>query len=67
MNVHLLTGRMPGSAQECSKLELSTHNIQKVFDKLVPTKTKIIKASKPPWFQKEVKLAINQRSKLYHK
>ena len=50
-----------------SKLELLTHNVLKVFDKHVPTKTKIIKASNPPWFQKEVKLAINQRSKLYRK
>lgn len=50
-----------------SKLELLTQNIQNLFDKHVPTKTLIIKASKPPWFRREVKLGINQRNKLYRK
>ena len=48
-----------------NKLELLTQNVAEIFNAQVPLKTKIIKKSKPPWFQGQVKLAIKNRSKMY--
>ena len=49
------------------KIEVLTLQILKVFNAHVPLKTKMFKQSKPPWFQKDVKLAIKIRNNLYCK
>ena len=47
-----------------NKLELLSPNIIEVFNTHVPLETRIIKKSKPQWFQGEVKLATKNRSKM---
>ena len=44
-----------------------TLQILKVFNAHVPLKTEMFKQSKPPWFQKDVKIAIQIRNNLYCK
>ena len=48
-------------------MEMSIVKLKCLLYKHVPLKTKMFKQSKPSWFQKQVKLAIQIRNNLYCK